>query len=290
MNENQVPNNVNNAMNQSSTNGINPTVNNTPMSTVTPTVNSTFSTVPPIAEVKVEAASDMTVVNQNVQPSTEVPVTPDFPNGENSGQTSGEPPKHSNVSTVLVILLFLFLFAFIMGMPYISEFMNNLKDDTGLSEIEKEAREEEERQQKEEESKKPTPTPEEDKTTELVCTSASNTVGNYTLVETQKFYYNSKNKILSSKIISNYSFTVSDETYNILIQRCDEDSLKYLTHNGYTMACSYGDSNIEISHEFDLKTFKPIVEGTTNIQANATYQQDLSEIKANLISQGYTCQ
>lgn len=278
MNENQVPNN----MNQNNTNGVNSTMNNTSSASVAPTINP--ASVPPIAEVKVEAASDTNVV----QP-TEVPVNSTTVGGD-SGQPSSEPPKNSKVSTVLLILLFVFLFAFVMGMPYIREFMNNLKDDTGLSEIEQAAREEEERQKQEEESKKPTPTPDDEKTTELVCTSTSNVVENYTLIETQKFYYNSKNKILSSKLISNYSFTITDDTYNSLVTRCDEDSLKYLTHSGYTMACSYGDSKIEISHEFDLKTFKPIIEGTTNIQANASYQQDLSEIKANLLSQGYICE
>lgn len=285
MNENQVPNN----MDQNNMNGVNSPVNNIPSEPVVSTVNPTVSSVPPIAEVKVEAVSDTNSVTENVAQPTEIPINPSSVSGD-SGQSSSEPPKNSKVSTILLILLFVFLFSFIMGMPYIREFMNNLKDDTGLSEIEQAAREEEKKQQQEEESKKPTPTPEDEKTTELVCTSVSSVVGNYTLVETQKFYYNSKNKILSSKFISNYSFATTDDTYNSLVQRCDEDSLKYLTHDGYTMACSYGDSNIEISHEFDLKTFKSIVEGTTNIQANATYQQDLSEIKANLISEGYTCE
>lgn len=266
MNQNQMPNN----MNQNNIDGV-----NTP---ITPSTNP----VQPIAEVKVEATSNNTTDQTNQVPVNQTTGT--------SGGSSNEPPKSSNISTVLVILLFIFLFAFVMGMPYIREFMNNLKDDTGLSEIEQAAREEEEKQKQEEESKKPTPTPEDQKTKELVCTSQSSVVGNYTVVETQKFYYNSKNKILSSKLISNYTFSVTDDTYNNLVQRCDEDSLKYLTHSGYTMACSYGDSKIEISHEFDLKTFKPIVDGTTNIQANANYQQDLSKLKADLANKGYTCE
>ena len=55
------------------------------------------------------------------------------------------------------------------------------------------------------------------------------------------------------------------------------------------MACSYGDTNITISHEFDLKTYTPIIDGTTNIQANAKYNQDINSIKSDLVSKGYTC-
>ena len=72
--------------------------------------------------------------------------------------------------------------------------------------------------------------------------------------------------------------------------KCDEDSLKYLTHDGYTMSCSYGDNNIEIDYEFDLKTFTPIIDENSNIQANASFKEDINTRKNNLISQGYTCE
>ncbi len=249
-----------------------------------------MTAVPSIAEVKVESSATTPVnsSNGNMMPFSETSTTNST--GESSSLSSDKPPKNSKISTILLIFLFLFLFAFIMGMPYIRSFIQELKADTGLSEIEKEAQEEEKKQQQEEENQKPTPTPEDEKTTELTCTSSSSTVGNYTLVEVQKFYYNSKNQVLSSKMISQYSFTSVDTTYLTLKQQCDEDSLKYLTHEGYTMACSYGENNIEISHEFDLESFTPIVDGTTNIQANATYQQDIEAIKADLASKGYTCQ
>ena len=286
MNENQ-------QFNQESNNTVNPSVmgeeNNkqsTPLNT-----EKDMTAMPPIAEVKVEssATTSMNSSNGNEMSSSEKTVANST--GESSpSSSSAKPPKNSKLSTILLIVFFLFLFAFIMGMPYIRSFIQELKADTGLSEIEKEAQEEEEKQQQEEENQKPTPTPEDEKTTELTCTSASSTAGNYTLVEVQKFYYNSKNQVLSSKMISQYSFTTADMTYLNLKQQCDEDSLKYLTHEGYTMACSYGENNIEISHEFDLETFTPIVDGATNIQANATYQQDIETIKADLASKGYTCQ
>ena len=150
-------------------------------------------------------------------------------------------------------------------------------------------KEEEEKQRQEEESKKPTPTPEDEKTTELTCTSPENIVGNATVVEIHHFYYNSKKQILSSKKVSQYRFTVADTNYLTLKQECDQNSLKYLTHEGYTMSCNYGDTNIEISHEFDLKTFTPIIDGTTNIQANATYKQKIDLVKEDFVGRGYTC-
>ncbi len=269
-----------------------PTPNETaPVSSVSngnipnPTINNITNvgmptSVPPINDVKIESSNATTnIENSNIE-------TASVSNASNDNK----PPKNNKISTILLILLFIFLFAFVMGMPNIREFVQKLKSDTGLSEIEQEAKQEEDRQKQEQESKKPTSTPEEEKTTELTCTSSSQTIGNYTLVETQTFSYNNKNQILNSKIIAHYTFAVVDDNYTILKQQCDENSLKYLTHKGYTMACSYGDANIEISHEFDLKTFTPIVEGTTNIQANATYQQDINTIKETLIAQGYTCQ
>lgn len=197
-----------------------------------------------------------------------------------------KPPKKNNISTILLITLFIFLFAFIMGMPYINSFIKELNGN-GLSKIEKEAKQEEERQKQEEEKKKQPPV-EDKKQKELICTSPESTTENFTLIQIQKFYYNSKNQVMSSKNISRYRFTIEDDTYLNLKQQCDEKSLKYLNHEGYTIACSYGESNIEISHEFNLDKFKPIEDD--NIQVNATYQQDINTIKAKLIEEGYICQ
>lgn len=228
--------------------------------------------VTPINEVRIETES--TIIKEN--------------NIQNNNTSSNKPSKSSKFSTFLLILLFVFLFSFVMGMPYIDEYIKKLQDDGELSEIEKEAIEEEKRQ--EAENNKPTPTPEIEKAIEVICTLPANTIGNYNLVQIQKFTYNLKNQVISSKSISKYNFTVIDDTYNNLKKQCEEDSLKYLTHNGYTVACSSDQFNIEISHEFDLEVFTPIVDGTTNIQANATYKQDINVLKNSLISQGYTCQ
>lgn len=231
--------------------------------------------------------------NENeVTPINEVKIEEITTNEANSNATNqpsnNKPPKSSKLSTILLILLFVFMFAYIMGMPYINGFIEDLKNNNELSQIEQDAIEEEKKQQHE--NNKPTPTPEVEKVTEVTCTSNINTIDSYTLIQTQKFSYNSKNEILSSNNIFKYTFTIEDETYNTLKKQCEEDSLKYITHEGYTMACSHDGLNIEISHEFDLEIFKPIVDETTNIQANATYKQNIGTIKNTLIGQGYTCE
>lgn len=195
--------------------------------------------------------------------------------------------KPNNKSTILLIILFIFLFTFIMGMPYINDFVKELRAGKELSEIEKEAKKEEERQ-KQEEKKKENHSTEETETKELICTFEGNATDNYTLTQIQKFYYNQKNQIINSKNISQYHFISEDNSYLTLKQQCEEDSLKYLAHAGYTMSCNSGEMNIEISHEFDLESFKPIEEA--NIQANATYLQNVDSIKIELTNQGYTCQ
>lgn len=241
--------------------------------------------VTPMNEVTFSQPSDTieNLVDMQNKDSLEPPVS--TINSKQENPPTNKPPKKSNTSTVLLIILFVFLFAFIMGMPYINNFIRELRGN-GLSEIEKEAKLEEERQ-KQEEEKKNQPPVEDIKQEELICTSQESTTENYTLVQIQKFYYNSNNQIISSKNISQYRFTLEDNTYLTLKQQCDENSL-YLNHEGYTIACSYGENNIEISHEFDLESFKPIDDA--NIQANATYQQDINTIKAKLIEEGYTCQ
>lgn len=233
--------------------------------------------VTPIEEVKVETSSE---INEPVITNTEV----------QNPTPESEPPKSSKASTVLLVLLFIFLFAFIIGMPYIREYLIELKGESGLSEIEKEAIEEEKRQEQEANNNKPTPTPEVEELKELVCTLPASTVGNYTLVKTETFQYNSKNQVVSSKSGSNYTFTSVDTTYDNLKKQCDEYGLKYLTHEGFGIACSYDESNIEIAYEFDLETFKTITDGTTNIQANATYKDNIETIKSTLINNGYSCQ
>lgn len=227
-------------------------------------VNETIKDPTPISEVRVEESS----VQQDIQPR--------------------QPAKNNKVSTILVILLFIFLFAFIMGMPYINDFINNLKSESGLSEIEKQAKNEEKKQQQEN-NKNNQSTNQEEKLAELICTLSENSNTNYQLNTTQKFNYNKTNQVINSSITSEYLFTTTDNTYLELKNKCDQDSLKYINREGYTMACSYSDKTIEISDTFELETFKTIIDGTTTIKANATYKQDIATIKSDLTSQGYTC-
>jgi len=252
MNENQNNNEINNINN---TNNVNESL----QTNITPT-----DVVTPIQEVKIEKQEEITDIPNNIQ--------------HNNG---------NNKSTLIVFLLFGFFFIYIMGMPYIREFVQNMKADTGLSEIEKEAQEIQDKLDKEkEENKKPQET---EKLSEITCTSTIAQNGGSNLVQTQKFTYNSKKEIISSENIYNYTFMIITDEYNRLKKECDDNSLKYVTHDGYSMACSYSDTNIEISHEFDLEIFKPIVDGSNKIEANAKYKQNINTVKNNLIREGYTC-
>lgn len=241
--------------------------------TSTSNVNQVVSEVIAINEVKIE--------NEMATPEV---------NNKTPVSNNSEPPKNNKFSTILLILLFVFLFSFVMGMPYINEFIINLKSNNSLSEIEQEAIKEEEKQKEEAEKNNSIVVPEVEKTNVLVCTANVISTGTYTSVETKKLYYNSKNEILTTDFISKYNFKSQDETYNSLKKQCDEDSLKYITHEGFTMECSYDDVNLEISHSFDLETFKPIVDGSTTIDVDITYKQDINTVKNNLISQGFTCE
>lgn len=237
-------------------------------------INQVVNSIPPVSEVKIEEQVNTPPVNGTVDLT-------------NKNDSVNKEQKNGKGSTILLILLFVFLFGYIMGMPYINEYINKLKSDNDLSQIEKDAIEEEKRQ--EQQNNKPVEVPKEEKTSELVCTFNFVFDLNYTLIQTQKFYYDSNNKIISSSNSYQYGFNVINDTYTNLKNQCDQDSLKYVTHDGYTMACSYDDTSINISHEFDLENFVPIVDGTTIIKANAGYGDNINTVKNSLISQGYSC-
>lgn len=266
-NNNQLNNNINDIDNANQNVNVNPIINeNQQVNT-----NATSGVVPPIQEVKIEKQEETSSISEGNQPITTT-------NNNSSG---------NNKSTLIVILLFGFFFIYIMGMPYIRKFIQDMKVDTGLSEIEKEAQEIQDKLDKEkEEAEKPQ---EVEKLTEITCISGVKETPSYNLTQTQKFSYNSKNEIVISENIYNYVFTIIDDNYNSLKKECDDNSLKYLTHDGYSMACNYNDTNIVISHEFDLEIFKPIVDGTTNIQATTKYKQNINTVKNNLTKEGYTC-
>lgn len=198
--------------------------------------------------------------------------------------------KKSNLSTILLILLFVGFFVYIMGMPYINSFISNLTNDNGLSQIEKDAKLEEEKQnQNKQENSTPVVDKEEVKLTEVVCTSSISNLENYQLVETQTFEINSTNQIINSSTTSNYTFIAINDFYNSLKKECEEDSLKYVNYDGYSRSCSFDNSSVIVSHLFELEIFKPITGENINIGANATYKQNIDEVKNILISKGYTC-
>lgn len=234
-------------------------------------VNQIINEITPISEIKIE--------NENKLPET---------NNEQSSSNNNS-SSNSKISTILLILLFIFLFAFVMGMPYITDFINNLNEDKGLTEIEQQAKKEEEKQKQEQENNNQAINKQEEKLTTLTCILNDTTNMNYNLIKTQQFNYNKNNQIITSSNTLNYTFISLDETYQELKRKCDEDSLKYINNIGYTMSCNYSDNNIEISDTFELEIFETITDNNTIIQANVTYKQDINTIKDNLIIQGYTC-
>lgn len=254
-NQNEIKgNDINNIQNQSNENNLNSSSNEQPLTNPVP-----------MNEVKIEEVSNQVATQPNSN------------------------PKNNKISTILLILLFVFLFAFIMGMPYINSFINDLKSNKGLSDIEQAAKKEEKKQQEEDKKNNPT-TNVEEKLTELTCTLTDNNSSNYQLTTIQKFEYNKNNQVITSSYISKYVFSTIDSTYQTLKDKCNNDSLKYISREGYTMSCSYSDDSIEVGDTFELETFKTINDGATVIKSNATYQQDINDIKNNLINQGYNCE
>lgn len=222
---------------------------------------------------------------QQVVPVAEVEVIED----KKIAEADTKEDKKSNLSTILLILLFVGFFVYIMGMPYINSYIDKLTSDNGLSEIEKKAKLEEEKQNQQQST--PVVTPEKEEILkEVICTSNISNLENYQLTEIQKFEVNESNQIINSSITSNYTFTAVNDFYNSLKKECGEDSLKYVNYDGYGRACSYDDVNVEVSHTFELETFKPITDQSVNIGANATYKQNIDEVKNLLISKGYTCE
>ena len=195
--------------------------------------------------------------------------------------------KKKDVRSILLIILFIFLFAFIMGMPYINEFLDNLKKDAGLSPIEQRAREIEREQQKQNPKAKVTDDGEivKDKLTTLTCTLESTDT---TIVEA--FSYNSKGQVLESSKTTTYKFTTQDDKYNNLKDECNNNSLKYVEKKGFEVACSYNDTEVEISNKFDLSTFTTINDGMTKIEANAKYKEKVDSVKKRMAQANYTCE
>ena len=200
--------------------------------------------------------------------------------------------RKKDVKSILLVLLFIFLFAFIMGMPYINEFLDTLKKDAGLSEIEKRARTIEKEQQKQNPKAKVTDDGEvvKDKLTTLTCTSETTALENYSITVVETFEYNSKGQVLESSKTTTYKFTTQTEKFNSLKTECNENALKYVEKKGYEVACSYNDTEVETKDKFDLSTFTTINDGMTTIEANAKYLEKIDTVKKRMAAANYTCE
>ena len=179
-----------------------------------------------------------------------------------------------------------------MGMPYVNEWVDSIKKDTGLSEIERKAREIEKEQQKQNPKAKVTDDGEvvKDKLTTLTCTSETSTFENYSITVVETFEYNSKGEVLESSKTTTYKFTTQTEKFNNLKTECNENALKYVEKKGYEVACSYNDTEVETKDKFDLSTFTTINDGMTTIEANAKYQEKIDNVKKRMASANYICE
>ena len=189
---------------------------------------------------------------------------------------------------MLVLFFFAFVFAFVMGMPYINDALDKLKKDAGMSDIERRAKQiEDEEKKKEEEKNKPV---KEEELKTLTCTSQPVPTADYTRVTVETFDYNAQNQVINSSIKTTYTFVAVNDSYNTLKAQCDEKGLKFINKEGFESACSYSDTEVVIENKFELKTFTPIQDGATIINANAEYETKLDSVKNNLVAQGYTCE
>ena len=198
--------------------------------------------------------------------------------------------KKTDIKSILLVILFLFLFAFVMGMPYINEWIDNIKKDTGLSEIERKAKEIEKEQQKQNSKTTEQEDAKKETLTTLTCTSSLVTYDNYSAVVVEKFIYDSKGLVVESSKATTYNFTALNDKYTELKNQCDQNSLKYVEKKGYEIACSYNDTQVIIEDKFDLATFTTINDGMTKIEANASYKDKIDTIKKKQETLGYTCE
>lgn len=199
--------------------------------------------------------------------------------------------KKKDIRSALLIILFIFLFAFVMGIPYINEWIDSVKKDTGLSEIERKAREiEKEQERQNSKAKEKENSKEQEKISVLICTSQPKAYENYDATIVEKFIYNSKGLVIESSKATTYKFNTQTDKYNELKNQCNENSLKYVEKKGYEIACSYNDTEVVMEDKFDLALFTTINDGMTKIEANANYKDKIDDVKKKQETLGYTCE
>ena len=196
--------------------------------------------------------------------------------------------KPKDVRTILLIALFVALFAFIMFMPQIQNAINSIKKNTGMSEIEKQAKDIEKKQNQEKEES--TDTSSKEIYVKLVCTSTTTALEDYDRTVVETFEYNNKKEIMTSSKKVTYTFITANESYESLKTQCNENSLKYVDKKGYETACNYNDTEVVMEDRFNLATFSTIKDGTTIISANAKYKDKIDNVKTKLEALGYTCE
>jgi len=255
-------------------------------------INSSESIQTPTAPVQpqIEVPQNTELVTDPVTLKTETRTVSEKPieNVEVSKPVASNNDDGSKGKRVLLLIFFILVFAFVMGMPYINEYLDKLKKDVGMSDIERRAKQiEEEQKQKEAEKKK---TVKQEETKKFTCTSLPHATADYTKVVEETFEYNSKKEIIKNTVKTTYTFLTINDSYNTLKSQCDTNGLKYIDKEGYESACSYSDTEVVIENTFDLEIFKPIQDENSVIQSSVKYLEKVDNVKEGLTSQGYTCE
>ena len=234
-------------------------------------VETTYESEQPVYEEM--PSMEPTLSNNNVEPTV----------------TVAKPKKKMETRTILLILLFVLLFAFIMFMPQIQDAINSIKKNTGMSEIERKAKEIEKKQNEENN----TPSADDSKKeqySKLTCTSTTTALEDYDRTVVETFEYNTKKEIMASSKKITYTFVAANASYENLKTQCNENSLKYVDKKGYEIACNYNETEVVMEDKFDLAVFSTIKDGTTIISANAKYKDKIDNIKTRLEALDYTCE
>lgn len=196
-------------------------------------------------------------------------------------------PKEGRGKTVVLIIFFIFLFAFVIGLPYIKDYVdNNINKKEGLSPIELRARQIEKEQQKQEQLKKQ-PKPKEE-LKELTCTTTVNQEGVYTKTVEEVFTYNSNKQVIKSSKEEHYIFTVLNDLYTNIVNICNQ-SLELIDKEGFEISCLNNDPDITVGYTYELDTFKPFQASFGFIDSNSKYKDNIDKVKTNLETLGYIC-
>lgn len=196
-------------------------------------------------------------------------------------------------STGPMIIFFILIFGFIIGLPYLTDYLNAKKQ------AEKDAAFEEQLKQQEEQMKQ-----EEEKTNEqpayknLTCISAPQDITAETVptnspaTSTQTYVFKYLDDNLKEYVsTTSFVYKVSDSSYELEKNNCQKQLIDSASLNvvGYEFNCSINDLLIEKTEKYNLENFKITDESGKTLEPVFKKDTKISVISDNLKKQGYTC-